>query len=151
MFSHEMKRAGYRLLVTPDALTWHFREGTGGIRSYSDGSLWARDEQVFRRKLAQWGVTPRQYEPVVVDAGIGDHIMFRSILPELKRKHSGKRLILCVCYPELFEDVSDITLASIADAKAAFKNIDPWNVYIWADRHDWKGPLVDAYRGMLLS
>lgn len=151
MFSHAIKRAGYKLVVTPDALTWHFRESSGGIRSYTDGSLWAKDEEVFRAKLQEWGVVPREYKYVVLDSGLGDHFMFKSILPELLEKHREKRIVISNCYPEVFDDVRDkVTLASIADAHAAFGNLDQWNVYIWADKNDWKRPLADAFRGMYL-
>jgi len=148
MFSHEIKRAGYKLLVTPEALTWHFREGTGGIRSYTDGSLWARDEQVFRGKLAEWKVTPTEYKFVVLENGIGDHFMFKSILPELIARNIGKKIVLSVCYPEVFKDCGGVTLASIADALAAFGHLDQWNIYKWCEERQWRGQMVDAYRKM---
>lgn len=150
MFSHEIKRAGYKLLVTPDALTWHFREGTGGIRSYTDGSLWARDEEVFKVKLKEWGVAPREYKIVVLDDGLGDHFMFKSILPELITRNPGKRIVIACCYPEVFRDVDGITIASLADAYAAFGNLEQWQIYKWAEERDWKGPMADAFRGMYL-
>lgn len=144
IFTYGIKRAGYRVLITPKALTWHFRESTGGIRSYADGSLWARDEQVFRARLKAWGVTPREYKFVVLDNALGDHIMFRSILPEMRKKHPDKKIILAVCYPEVFEEDKDVTLASIADAWAAFGNLDSWNLYRWCEERNWKRSLVDA-------
>lgn len=150
MFSHEIKRAGFKLLVTPDALTWHFREGTGGIRSYTDGSLWARDEEVFKAKLAEWGVTPREYKFVVLNNGLGDHFMFKSILPELIAKNPGKRIVIANCYPEIFKDVAGITLASIADAFAAFGNLDQWDIYRYCEGHHWKKPLAEAFRVLYL-
>lgn len=151
MFSHEIKRAGYKLLVTPDALTWHFRESTGGIRSYTDGSLWAKDEAVFRGKLREWGVSPREYVFVVLDNGVGDHLMFKSMLPELVAKSRGKQIVISCCYPEVFNGVDGVKLASIGDAQAAFGNLDQWNIYKWAEEHNWKGPFADAFRGMYLK
>jgi hypothetical protein len=150
MFSHEIKRAGYRLLVTPEALTWHLREGTGGIRSYTDGSLWARDEEVFKAKLAEWGVTPREYKFIVLNNGLGDHFIFKSILPELIAKNPGKRIVISNCYPEIFKDVAGVTLASIVDALAAFGNLDQWDIYRWCGEHQWKDPLAEAFRKMYL-
>jgi hypothetical protein len=150
IFSHEIKRAGYKLFVTPKAVTWHLREGTGGIRSYKDPGLWDHDEEVFSKKMKEWGVVPRQCVFVVLDNGIGDHVVFRSILPEIMGKHRGCRLVLFVCYPELFEGIDGITLASIADAKAAFGGLDRWNVYKWCEEHNWKGPLANAFRGIYL-
>lgn len=150
MFSHEIKRAGYKLLVTPDALTWHFREGTGGIRSYTDGSLWARDEEVFKAKLAEWGVTPQEYKIVVLNNGLGDHFMFKSILSDLIAKNTGKKVVIANCYPEIFKDVAGVTLASIADALAAFGNLDQWDIYRWCEGHQWKKTLAEAFRVLYL-
>lgn len=148
MFSHEIKRAGYKLLVTPEALTWHFREGTGGIRSYTDGSLWARDEQVFLAKLKEWGVSPKEYKVVVLDNGLGDHFMFKAILPQLMAQNHGKRIIIANCYQDVFKDVEGITTASIADARAAFGNLDQWDIYSFGEAHQWKGPLAEAFKVM---
>lgn len=150
MFSHEIKRAGYKLLVTPEALTWHFREGTGGIRSYTDGSLWAKDEQVFQTKLKEWGVTPQEYKFVVLNNGLGDHFMFKSILSELIARNHGKRIVISNCYPEVFKGIEGITMASIADAQAAFGNLDQWDIYRYGEEHQWKKPLADAFRAMYL-
>jgi hypothetical protein len=148
MFSHEIKRAGYKLLVTPDALTWHFREGTGGIRSYTDGSLWARDEEVFKRKLAEWGVKPKEYKFVVLNNGLGDHFMFKSILPMLIRQNYGKHIIVANCYPEVFKRIEGVTMASIGDALAAFGNLDQWDIYRWCEERQWKRSLPEAFKEM---
>lgn len=150
MFSHEIKRAGYKVLVTPDALTWHFREGTGGIRSYTDGSLWDKDEKVFQAKLREWGVTPREYKIVVLNSGLGDHFMFKSIVPELLEKNQGKRVIIANCFPDVFKDVPDVTMASIGDALAAFGNLNQWDAYVLAADLNWKKPFVDIFRKMYL-
>lgn len=150
MFSHQIKRAGYKLLVTPDALTWHFRESTGGIRSYTDGSLWAKDEEVFRAKLSEWGVNLREYLCVVLNSGLGDHFIFKSIIPDLLKKHTGKRIIIANCYPDVFKGVEGVEMASIADAIAAFGNLDQWDIYVYAAKHNWKRPFADCYRSMYL-
>lgn len=150
IFSHSIRRAGYKLIVTPHALSWHLREETGGIRSFKDQSLWARDEEVFVSKLKEWGVVPTEYKFVVLDNGMGDHLMFKAILPDLIARNKGKRIVLAVCFPDLFKDIEGITLASIADAHAAFGNLDQWSIYKWADAHQWKRPLEEAFREMYL-
>jgi hypothetical protein len=148
MFTHSIKRAGYRLLVTPKAVTWHLREETGGIRSYKDPSFWERDEVVFLKKLAEWGVKPRTFKIIVLDCGIGDHIVARSVMPQIIAKHAGARIVLAVCYPEFFSDLEGVTLATIADAKAAFGNLDNFSVYAWCEAHGWKRPLAEAFLEM---
>jgi len=150
MFSHQIKRANYKLLVTPFSLTWHLREDTGGIRSYKDQSLWVHDEEIFKKKLKEWNVIPKEFKYIVLDSGIGDHICFKSILPEFKEKNRGKKIIIACCYNEVFEDVDDITLISIADAKAAFGNLDNWNIYKWCMDRNWDKSLTEAYRRMYL-
>jgi hypothetical protein len=146
IFSYQMRRAGYRLLVTPEAVTWHFREGTGGIRSYTNQSYWDHDEQLFRMKLKEWGIQPNEYAVAVLDSAIGDHIMFRSILPDFLLRNAGKKVILAACYPEIFEEFKDVTLISIADAKAAFGSLDQWDMYRWCEERFWKQSFVDAMR-----
>ncbi len=146
-FSYSIKRAGYKLLVTPKATTWHLRDDQGGIRAYKDANLWAEDSRKFLGRLKDWGVTLRRFEVAVLDNGIGDHIVFKKVvLPELRKKHAGKHLVVAACYPEVFAMEKDLTLVSIADAKAAFGNIDKWNVYAWAASNGWKGPLEGAFR-----
>lgn len=150
MFSHSIKRAGYKLMVTPEAKTWHFRESTGGIRSYTDGSLWARDEDVFKRKLAEWGVKPQEYKFIVLDNGLGDHFMFKAVLPEIITRNTGKKIILATCYPEVFKDIRGIEQCSIADAHAAFGSLEQWDIYRWCETNNWKKPFADAYKAMYL-
>lgn len=148
-FSHMIKRAGYKLIVTPKTITWHLRDEQGGIRTFKDPSLWAADSTKFLGRLMSWGITPKAFEVAVLDNGIGDHIVFRkAVLPDFRKKHAGKRLILAVCYPEVFEGEEDVALASISEAKAAFGSIEKWSVYVWAHNHGWKGPLEQAFRGL---
>lgn len=150
LFTYGIKRAGYMLIVTPEAVTWHLREESGGIRSYTDQSLWAHDEEIFTRKLVEWGVSPTEHKFIVLDNGIGDHIVFRSVLPEILRVHKARRVVLFVCYPELFQGLEGVTLGSIADAKGAFGNLDRFSVYAWCAERKWTGPLADAFREMNL-
>lgn len=149
-FSHSIKRAGYRLLVAPSALTWHLRAPTGGIRSYRDPSLWEADERRFMERLSKWGVRPVEYKLVVLNNGLGDHIVFRSILDGLIARNPGKRMIVAACYPEVFEGEPRVALCSIGDALAAFGDIARWDIYKFCEDHKWRAPLADAFRAMYL-
>lgn len=149
-FSHLIKRAGYKLLVAPSAVTWHSRAPTGGIRSYRDPSLWEADERRFMARLAGWGVRPLEYKVAVLDNGLGDHIVFRSILDQVITQNPGKRMILAACYPEVFEGDPRVSLCSIADAMAAFGDLARWDVYKFCEERQWHAPLADAFRAMYL-
>jgi hypothetical protein len=146
-FSYQMKRAGYRLLIEPRALTWHLRDDQGGIRSYKDQNLWARDSEVFLRRLKEWGVKTREYAVAVLDNGIGDHVVFRRLLPEFREKNPGKVVIIAACYPEVFEGIEGIRLVSIDQAKGAIGSIEKFDVYRWGDKHH-AASLEDAFRGI---
>ncbi len=144
LFTHSIKRAGWKLLVTPAALTWHLREATGGIRAHTDATMWERDEKIFQGRMETWGIVPSGSRILVLDCGLGDHLLFRKLLPEIRRRNEGKRLTLAVCHPAVFEGEPE-QLISIAQAKALLNgNYDDHLLYSWMWANEWKGSLWDA-------
>jgi hypothetical protein len=148
MFSHGIYRKGYKLLINPNAITWHVRQGKDGIRTFQEHpEYWDFDERVFRFNLKQWGYKPDKL--VVLDNGKGDHIMFKMVLPEIRKKLNDQKLVLAVCYPELFLEEPDIELISIAEAKDMCnflgKQIDDFNIYKFCIDKQWKSSLTEAY------
>lgn len=115
----------------------------------TDHEMFWHDEQIFSRKLKEWGVEPIQYKTIVLNCGLGDHLIFAKVLPEIKAKY--KHLILGVCYNEVFSDDKDIKLTSIAEANM-IANPDEHNVYklLWDNSHTLMN-LEEAYRRMYLS
>jgi hypothetical protein len=71
---------------------------------------------------------------VVLDCGLGDHIVFKHVLPDIKDP------LIFSCYPEI------IPGRSIQEAKDMFGDIEPYNVYRKMDEWNWKGSLEDAFR-----
>lgn len=142
IFSHEYKRKGFRLIMDPAAVTWHLRASSGGIRSESDQGLWHHDEQIFSAKLKEWKIAPSKVKMIVLDSGLGDHLLFKAVLPEIMARH--KRIVIACCYPEVFEDCK-VELMSIAEAQMA-TNISELNVYKKMWDWNWKWSLEDAYR-----
>lgn len=138
--THLMYRTGYKLLINPRAKMFHLREATGGIRSFTDHSLWEHDEQIFQGYLKEWGMSGgKPTKMIVVDAGIGDHYALRSILPELRKRHADKELIFATCFPRVF-DGENITQISIADAKNILGDrYDDSSIY----KQLWQHGLVD--------
>lgn len=139
IMTYRMKRAGWKLIYEPRALTWHLRLPTGGIR---DGhhQMFADDERKFIEFLKENGVEPRLPKIIVLDNGLGDHYAFRSVLPEIQKKHPD--IILACCYPQVFEGLN-VRLTSIGEAKIA-----GWggNIYQFMAQNNWKGSLTDAYK-----
>jgi GT2 family glycosyltransferase len=145
IFTYEMKRAGWRLLIDPSVITWHLRYESGGIRSEKDHSMWASDDAIFARKLNEWGVSVSKTKLIVLDSGLGDHLIFKKVLPKIKKKH--KNLIMAICYPEVFKEETDIKFISIADAKMA-GSIDRYSVYKFMWDLNWKESMEKAYEAM---
>jgi hypothetical protein len=148
LFSHQIKRNGWRLLVNPEAVTWHLRENSGGIRSYANAQLWEHDKQIFRSKLKKWGIKLNKHKFFVLENGLGDHLSFKKLLPEIRETFKDFKLVIAVCYPEVFENEKDIKLVSIQQAKTYFGKIDQFNVYKWMWDHKWERSIQDAYRAL---
>jgi len=149
IFTHEMFRHGYRLLIDTGAIVWHLREEKGGIRKGSNEEMFNNDEGVFKKYMNEWKIEDEGCKLIVLNSGIGDHYMFRSVFPEILEKHKDKEFILAVCYPEVFEEFKDIEIISIADAEKIC-DTDKYNIYKFCIDNNWKGHLTDAYRKMYL-
>jgi hypothetical protein len=133
LFSFGLKQKGYDLLVVPNAVTWHLKAPSGGIRMEAKEEMFAHDEQIFRNTLAH-----KNHTIVVLNNGMGDHIVFTHVLPEIKNP------LVFGCYPEI------VPCRSIAEAQHLFGDIEMYNIYAKMDRWKWKTSLEGAYRKMYL-
>lgn len=134
IFSHELKRAGYKLIVDQNIITHHLRQSDSGIRSHNSELFYKHDEMIFTKKMEEWG-----YKLINLNSGIGDHFAFLNILPELKKK--WKHLIIGCCYPQVFVGHPDVTLISINQSE----KINDENIYKWMYDNNWKKSIVEAY------
>lgn len=133
LFTYELHQKGYKVLAVPDAVTWHMKNPEGGIRSEHNQRLFDRDEQIFRNILEY-----RDKTIVVLNCGMGDHIVFSHVLPNIKNAE------VFSCYPEI------VPGRSIAEAEYLFGDINKYNVYGKMDQWKWKGSLEDAFRKLYL-
>ena len=149
LFTYEMFKKGWNLIVDPGATIWHFRSPTGGIRSFQDASYWERDNLFFEEKIKILNnKIIEKKKMIVLDLGMGDHFDFASLLREYTYMHND--LIIACCYPEVLSDFK-IELTSIAHAKMVFNNIDHLNVYGWAQARKWKKSIIEAFRQLYFS
>lgn len=133
LFTYQLHQKGYKVLVVPNAITWHMKNPQGGIRSETQAEMYERDEQIFRNFLEYRGRTI-----VVLNCGLGDHIVFSHVLPEIPNAE------VFSCYPEI------IPGKTIAEAEKLFGDVNQWNVYGKMDQWKWKGDLESAYRKIYL-
>ena len=129
LFSYGLHQKGYELWVVPDAITWHLKNPQGGIRDNNKQEAFEHDEQIFRNFLGFSGQTI-----VVLNCGLGDHIVFSRLLPEIHNP------VVFGCYSEI------IPCRPIAEAIALFGNIDQWNIYGKMDQWKWTDSLENAFR-----
>lgn len=150
MFTYEMKRAGWNLQVTPHAVTWHYHSPTGGIRDNTRVEMWDHDEAIFLEKMKVWGISANTYFPIIMNNGLGDHFAFKTIMPEILAKHGNQKILLAVCYPELFNEYTvnkNIKILSIAEASLCFGDkVGNYDVYKWMFENKWNGHLIDAFK-----
>ena len=133
LFTYQLRRQGYEILVVPDAVTWHLKNSQGGIRT-EQAEMFHRDEHIFRNYLKYQDRTI-----VVLDNGLGDHLVFRRVLPEIRNP------IIFSCYPEI------VPGGSIAEAHELFGDLGPYNVYQKMDQWNWTDSLEAAFRKLYVT
>jgi hypothetical protein len=128
MFTYELLQKGYKNLIVPNAITWHLKNKDGGIR---DGmsEMFAHDENIFKNKVKLGDSTI-----VVLNNGMGDHIVFKRVLPLIKKP------VVFTCYPDI------IPGRSIAEAQAMFGDLKKYGIYEKMDEWGWKDSLENAFK-----
>ena len=130
LFTFGLKQKGYKLLVAPDTVTWHMKNRKGGIRDFQK-EMFEHDEYIFRNHLKY-----RDKTVVVLDNGMGDHIIFSHVLPHIKNAE------VFSCYPDI------VPGRSIAEAMELFGDIDCYSIYRKMDQWNWKDSLENAFKKM---
>ena len=133
LFTWGLHQKGYINWAVPNAVTWHMKNPQGGIRAETNRQLYEHDEQIFRNHLAY-----RDKTIVVLNCGMGDHVVFSHVLPEIKNAE------VFTCYPEI------VPGKSMAEAQHLFGDVDHHNIYKKMDQWRWKDSLENAYRKLYL-
>lgn len=154
IFTHEMFRAGWKLLVDTSIVTWHLREATGGIRSYDNAKLWEHDEEIFKRKRQEWeSGLKRKY--VNMDAGIGDHWMFKPVLEKMLDKFPEHEIVVIAANPFVFSDINNknLKMISVAEGRRLLseKQLADLNVYAMCMNKKWDRSMVEAMEELYLN
>lgn len=134
LFTYGLFNKGYKVLVVPNAITWHFKNPKGGIRSETNQALYQHDEKLYRNITSY-----KDNTIVVLNSGLGDHIVFSHVMPDITNP------IVFGCYPEV------IPCRPIAEAMELFGNLDQWNIYKKMAEWNWKDSLENAYRKMYIE
>jgi hypothetical protein len=133
LFTYGLHQKGYNIWAVPNAITWHMKNPQGGIRAETNQALYDHDERIFRNILAA-----RDKTIVVLNCGMGDHVVFSHVLPKIKNPW------VFTCYPDL------VAGEPIAKAESLFGSLEQFSVYSWMDKHKWKQSLQSAFERMYL-
>ena len=129
LFSWQLHQKGYQLWVVPGPVTWHMKLDEGGIRSQDQAALYEADNRIFYSYTLH-----KDHTVVVLDNGMGDHIVFKRLLPLIKNPK------VYSCYPDI------IPGASIQEARNLFGDLDEWNIYKKMHEWGWDQSLESAYK-----
>lgn len=130
LFTYALKQRGYQILIVPNADTWHLKNQYGGVRT-ENKELFDHDNWIFHNYMKY-----KDNTIVILDCGMGDHIVFKHVLPEIKNP------LVFSCYPDI------VSGGSIGDAYNLFGDIGQFNIYQKMDQWNWQGNLEDAFRKM---
>jgi GT2 family glycosyltransferase len=133
LFTYGLYLKGYKIFVVPNATSWHLKNPQGGIRAETSKEMYEHDELIFRNTLAY-----KDKKIVVLNCGMGDHIVFSHVLPEIKNAE------VFTCFPEI------IPGRSLSEAKSLFGAIDEWSIYKKMKQWEWTDSLENAFRKMYL-
>ena len=133
LFTYGLHKKGYGVYAVSGAVSWHLKNPSGGIRSETKREMYEQDEKLFRAHIQF-----KDYTVVILNCGLGDHIVFSKVLPKVKNP------LVFTCYPEV------VGGKSIAEAQAIFGNIDQWNIYAQMDKWKWNQSLEKAFERMYL-
>jgi len=148
ILTYEIKRKGYKVIFNPQVKTWHFSSPSGGIRMETKVQNVDHDNAIFNKKLQEWNVKTNDYSIVVLEHGLGDHFAFKGVLPQYFDTYKNKTHLFFVAYPEVFNDVPNIKLASVADAKKMFGGIEKYDLYKFIFHENFEKNLSVAYKKM---
>jgi SAM-dependent methyltransferase len=141
IFTHRMKRAGYKLIADTSIVTYHLKNPDGGTRQADNKWAYAYDHKEFMRLMAE----EFRVRLIHLGTGMGDVLAFKNILPDLRNHYD--LLVIGTVFPQVFEDEEKVHLIPYEKALG----FSDENVYNWMADRKWTGHIIDAYREMYLG
>lgn len=99
------------------------------FKCMTEEQMFEHDEYIFRNYVGL-----KDNTIVVLDSGMGDHIVFKHVLPYIKNP------VVFSCYPDI------VPGRSIGEAIEMFGDIGHYNIYKKMDEWKWTDSLENAYR-----
>lgn len=146
MFSHDIFKNGYKLIINHKAITWHY-QFSGGVRDVPPEEI-QKDHIIFENYLKNNNIKTNTDKFIVIACGLGDSICFKNSWNEIKKYYKEKPIIGC-SYPEVFDDIKEDfkMIVSVEEILECFgvKAVEDRSIYKWMARREWKDSMSKAY------
>jgi len=151
IFTYRLFIEKKKLIAFPNWKVYHLQQPMGGIRTHKDPSLYEKDQRVFTEFLKMNKIFIKEPFWVVDIGGIGDSLVLKRILPEIKEKHKDKQIVLATDKKELYNDIDYVRIVTLALARRVLPNFDEYNIYRFMETNKWNKSIEEAYRRMYVG
>lgn len=148
IFTMDIKRKGWKLVIEPTAVVHHLRESSGGIRSTNDQSNYEHDEGIYQRYLMNNDAGLKSTKWVNLDCGIGDTICAKRVIEKMIKNHPDMTINVACAHPSFIEDLQPkINIVSVAHGKMVLgeTKFQELNIYNFMMYNNWKTSLISAF------
>ena len=86
IFTYNIFKNGYKLLITPETVMWHLKQTSGGIRSWTPEQMmeyYKKDNDFFDGWMKRNNIKPRKIKVVNALFGMGDNLMLYKKFKEI--------------------------------------------------------------------
>ena len=153
IFSHDILRKGFKLVIDPSVIVQHYKNPEGGIRDKNvTNEMFQKDEETFKRKLISWNIQIDKKKIIILNCGIGDHFAFKNHVKGLIENIPD--ITIASAFPNIFFDIPNIKIMGLQPAYDVLgkTEAESHNIYTWCIKREWKpenGNLVEMYRRFL--
>jgi ADP-heptose:LPS heptosyltransferase len=141
-FTYRLFQKGYKLFIQPEAVVWHFRNPSGGIRTFNNSELWRECDEFYKNKFG-FRKGKNQDKVVKISGGLGDHLCATPLLRGLKKE--GKKVVISAIYPYLFQGNPNVDELIFPPDEVKYEMVNYKDIYKLAYDTGFYGLLSEAY------
>ncbi|MHA1867614.1 MAG: glycosyltransferase family 2 protein [Candidatus Heimdallarchaeaceae archaeon] len=140
--TYEMFINGYKLLVDPNAYTWHCQNSSGGMRTYIK-SDYEYNDILFNEKRKLWKMVGKNDLVILDISGKGDSICLRLALEEIIKDYS--HIYVGTPHSDIWKNLpSNVSVIEPQQAKLWYNSHEK-SIYHWMRENDWNQSVIEAY------
>jgi GT2 family glycosyltransferase len=145
VFSYQIFKKGFKLMVNPQAIVWHYK-APAGARSGNAVENQANDELKFDEWAKQYNITfDDKLECIAFNHALGDNIVLKNNLDKIKQFYKSP-LYIASNFPEVYSGVSGIIAIPMHESSYFTQSI---SIYNWMATKNWSGTMNEAVVTML--